>query len=109
MQKTLKGALTLTTTPRDTANSRIPNWNARKASNGVRSVRGSPVMNIKSLGDIMNNPARTTNLAREICEFPAGKYQRDYRTDKANAPNDQEVIVPSASSDSTATVDSAAF
>ena len=61
-----EGSRTFTITPRDTAKSRIPNWNARKASNGVRSVRGSPVMNIKSLGDITNNPARTTSLVHEI-------------------------------------------
>jgi len=79
----------LTNTPRDTANNRIPNWNARKASNGVRSARGSPVMNIKSLGDSVNNPARTDS--------------------RVNAAKDQVVMVPSASSESIATVDGAAL
>jgi len=78
-----------TNTPSDTPNNRIPNWNARKASNGVRSVRGSPVMKIKSLGDITNNPARASS--------------------KANVATDQAVMVPSASSESIVAVDGAAF
>ena len=66
IMKIAEGLRTFTNTPRDTADSRIPNWNARKASNGVRSVRGSPAMNIKSLGDITNNPARAMSLAHEM-------------------------------------------
>ena len=92
----------------DTENSRIPNWNARKASSGVRSVRGSPVMNIKSLGDMTNNPARESNLAHETSELPAGKYQGD-GTDRTNAANDQVVTIPSASSESITGVDCSAF
>lgn len=92
----------------DTESSRIPNWNARKASSGVRSVRGSPVMNIKSLGDKTNKPARASNLAHERSELPAGKYQGD-GTDRANAANDQVVMIPSASSESITAVDCAVF
>jgi len=71
----MEGARTLTNTPRDTPNDRIPNWNARKASKGVRSVRGSPVMNIRSLGDIVNNPARASSLAHEMYEPTTRKCQ----------------------------------
>ena len=104
-----EGARTLTNTPRDTENNRTPNWNARKASNGVRSARGSPVMNIKSLGDIVNNPARANSLARGVCELQSRKYQGDDWTDRVNAAKDQVVMVPSASSESIVIVDGAAL
>ena len=103
MYEMAEGARTLTNTPRDTPNDRIPNWNARKASNGVRSVRGSPVINIRSLGDIVNKPARASSLGHEKCEVPTRTCQGD-RTDKVNAANDQAVMVPSASSASIAAV-----
>jgi len=65
-------------------------------------------MNIRSLGDIVNNPARASSLAHDICEPPTRKYQGD-RTDKVNAAIDQAVVVPSASSESIAAEGGVAF
>lgn len=59
------GSRTFTNTPMDTPNNRMPNWNARKPSKGVRSVLGSPVVNIKSLGDSTNTPASTSSLTHK--------------------------------------------
>ena len=56
---------TFTNTARDTENNRIPNWYARKASKEVRTARDSPVMNIKNLGDITNNPERVSSLTSD--------------------------------------------
>ena len=67
-------------------------------------------MNIKSLGDITNSPARTSSLVREtLCELPAGQYQLGGGTHRTNVANDQAVMVPSASSESIAVVDCAIF
>ena len=97
---------TFTNTPRATANNKIPNWNARKASRVVRSARDSPVMNIKSLGEITNNPARTSSLRRGTVSYQPENYQGD-RTDKVKVANDQAVTVPSASSGLIVEVDGA--
>jgi len=85
--KALEGAFTNTAT--DTENHRIPNWNAKNASRGVRNVRDSPAINIKSLGDTTNNPASTSS--------------------RMNVANDQAVTVPSASSRLIVAADGSAF
>lgn len=88
---------TFTNTPRDTANKRIPNWKAKKASRVVKSVRDSPAMNIKSLGDITNNPPRTSSLTHGSMSYqPEGHHGEG--TDRVNVASDQAVIVPSGSS-----------
>lgn len=60
---------TFTNTPRDTANNKMPNWKAKKASSVVRDVRDSPVINIKSLGDITSNPARKSSLTHAAVSY----------------------------------------
>ena len=88
---------TFTNTPTETANNRIANWNAKKASRAVGSVRDSPAMNIKSLGDITNNPARINSLTYGAVSHQPEKYRWD-GADTVNEARDQAVIVPSGSS-----------
>jgi hypothetical protein len=65
-------------------------------------------MNIKSLGDITNNPARASSLIRGTVSYQREKYQRDL-TDKVNVASDQAVMVPSGSSGLIVEVDGAGF